>query len=179
MKTAAAPAVSLVRKFPAPRLPKSVAPAPPPKTAPTCAPLPRWSSTTAIRKMQAITCRTVTTADMEPSLKEKGSLPARARSGPEAHDAREGLRVEARAADERAIDVGLRHQVVDVLGLNGAAVLDADRLRGRAEASGELPTHEPMDLLSERGGRRPAGSDGPHRLVGDDHLGRPLRRHLV
>ena len=37
-------------------------------------------------------------------------------------------------ADERAVDVGLRHQHVDVGGLDAAAVEDADAVGGVAEA---------------------------------------------
>ena len=54
MKAIAVPAVSLVKKLPAPLEPKSVW-LPPPKTAPMSAPLPVWSSTTTIRKKQAKT----------------------------------------------------------------------------------------------------------------------------
>jgi len=41
MKTTAAAVVMRVRKFPAPRLPNTVEPAPPPNIAPISAPLPR------------------------------------------------------------------------------------------------------------------------------------------
>ena len=46
MKITAAPLVTLVKKLPAPRLPKTVLLAPPPKTAPISAPLPRCNRTT-------------------------------------------------------------------------------------------------------------------------------------
>src|SRR5258706_1110366 len=110
MNTIAAPVVSLVRKLPAPRPPNIVAPPPPPNTAPTCAPLPRCKSTTAIRNRHTITWRMVTTRLML-------SFRARGRRVPlfplEADDPRERGGVEASAADQRAVDVGLRHQVVD------------------------------------------------------------------
>jgi len=54
MKTMAVAEVSLVRKFPAPELPKIVW-LEPPNTALTSEPLPFWSSTTMTKKMQAIT----------------------------------------------------------------------------------------------------------------------------
>lgn len=54
MKTTAVAEVSLVRKFPAPELPKIVW-LEPPNTALTSEPLPFWSSTTMTKKMQAIT----------------------------------------------------------------------------------------------------------------------------
>src|SRR5688572_15639178 len=120
MNTIAAPVVSLVRKFPAPRPPNIVAPPPPPNTAPTCAPLPRCRSTTAIRNTHTITCRTVTTTLMR-------SLPLL-----ESDDPGECRGIEARAPHERAVDVGLRHQLVDVLGLHRSAVLDPDLFGRRA-----------------------------------------------
>ena len=53
MKTMAMPAVSLVKKFPAPLLPKIVA-LEPPNTAPISAPFPVWSKTTKIKPMLTI-----------------------------------------------------------------------------------------------------------------------------
>jgi hypothetical protein len=55
MKMIAAPVVSLVRKLPAPRLPNTVVPAPPTKTAPISAPFPRCSSTTTISTRHTMT----------------------------------------------------------------------------------------------------------------------------
>ena len=49
--------------------------------------------------------------------------------GLELHDHRERLRVERRAADERAVDLRLRHELRDVAGAHAAAVLDAHALR--------------------------------------------------
>ena len=54
MKTMAVAEVSLVRKLPAPELPKMVW-LEPPNTALTSEPLPFWSSTTITKKMQALT----------------------------------------------------------------------------------------------------------------------------
>jgi hypothetical protein len=54
MKTIAIPVVSLVRKFPAPLLPKIVE-LDPPNTAPISAPLPVCSRTTKIRPMLTMT----------------------------------------------------------------------------------------------------------------------------
>src|SRR5258705_10238859 len=105
MNTIAAPVVSLVRKFPAPRAPNIVAPPPPPNTAPTCAPLPRCSSTTAIRNTHTMTWSTVTTTLMRPLLLLL-----------EQDDPGECRGIEARAAHQRAVDIGLRHQLVHVLG---------------------------------------------------------------
>jgi hypothetical protein len=54
MKMIAAAVVSLVRKLPAPVLPKTVE-LEPPKTAPMSAPFPVWRRTTRTRKMHART----------------------------------------------------------------------------------------------------------------------------
>src|SRR2546426_9508972 len=44
------------------------------------------------------------------------------------HDSNKSRRVQARAADQRAVDLGLGHELVDVLGLDAAAVEDPDAL---------------------------------------------------
>src|SRR5438309_2203417 len=56
------------------------------------------------------------------------------------HDTGEGGGVKARPTDQGAVDVGLRHERVDVLRLDAAAVEDAHPLRGggRSEAH-QLP----------------------------------------
>jgi hypothetical protein len=54
MKTMAMPVVSLLKKFPAPLLPKIVE-LEPPKTAPTSAPFPVCNKTTSIKPMHTIT----------------------------------------------------------------------------------------------------------------------------
>src|SRR5262245_2982140 len=166
MNTVAAPAVSLVRKLPAPRPPNIVAPPPPPNTAPTCAPLPRWSRTTAIRQLQTKTCRTVTTT----LIRSLSSLLER-------DDPGECRGVEARAAHERAVDIGLRHQLVDVLGLHRPAVLDPDPVPRSAEPRAHALAHERVHLLGGLRRRGPAGADRPDRLVGDHELGRARLGH--
>src|SRR5262247_4554254 len=45
-----------------------------------------------------------------------------------AYDANEALHVQAGAADERAVHLGLGHQRLGVLGFHAAPVQDADRL---------------------------------------------------
>src|SRR5215471_1855016 len=52
-------------------------------------------------------------------------------SGAVADDAGEVVGVERRAANERTVDLGLRHEVGRVPGFHAAAVLDADRLGRR------------------------------------------------
>src|SRR5438552_1900183 len=70
-------------------------------------------------------------------------------------DAGEGCGIEARAADERAIDVGLRHEGIDIIRLHAAAVEEADALRRRRRgAAADLAADGIVDLLrlSGRGG---------------------------
>jgi aminoglycoside phosphotransferase family enzyme len=87
-------------------------------------------------------------------------------------DAGEVVGIEARAADEGAVDVGLGHQLGGVARLHRPAVLDAHR----AAASRRRPRHRGAHVGAHglgvvgRGGL--AGADGPDGLVGDDH-GRP------
>src|SRR2546422_4228328 len=54
------------------------------------------------------------------------------------HDTGEGGGVKARPTDQGAVDVGLRHERVDVLRLDAAAVEDAHPLRG----GGRGETHQ-------------------------------------
>src|SRR5439155_4897121 len=91
------------------------------------------------------------------------------------HDAGEGGGVEARPADQGAVDVGLRHERVDVLRLDAAAVEDAHPLRGggRGETH-QLPANGMVDFLRLPRGRGASGADRPHRLVGDDAAGELL-----
>src|SRR5437867_583826 len=91
------------------------------------------------------------------------------------HDTGEGGGVKARPTDQGAVDVGLRHERVDVLRLDAAAVEDAHSLRGggRGEAH-QLAANGMVDFLRLPRGRGAAGADGPHRLVGDEAAGEPL-----
>src|SRR5256886_15932147 len=74
-----------------------------------------------------------------------------------------------------AVDVGLRHERVDVLRLDAAAVEDAHPLRGggRGETH-QLPANGMVDFLRLPRGRGASGADRPHRLVGDDAAGELL-----
>src|SRR5215470_3098351 len=88
------------------------------------------------------------------------------------HDGHETLRVEARPADERAVDLTLRQQRLHVVGLHAAAVQNPRTLGdflGRELR--QEPAHVPVDLgrLLRRGVH--SGPDGPHRLVRDDDAG--------
>src|SRR3989449_536086 len=91
------------------------------------------------------------------------------------HDTGEGGGVKARPTDQGAVDVGLRHERVDVLRLDAAAVEDAHPLRGggRSEAH-QLAANGVVDFLGLPRGRGASGADRPHRLVGDDAAGQLL-----
>src|SRR5437879_6289248 len=91
------------------------------------------------------------------------------------HDTGECGGVKARPADQGAVDVGLRHERVDVLRLDAAAVEDAHPLRGggRGEAH-QLAANGMVDFLRLPRGRGASGADRPHRLVGDEAAGELL-----
>src|SRR6201996_1385060 len=81
----------------------------------------------------------------------------------------EGLGDEAGAADERAVDVGLSHELADVFRLDGAAVEDARSFGGELAATkGELVTDDAVRFFGDVGCGCGAGTDGPHGFVGDD-----------
>src|SRR5216683_7866721 len=84
-------------------------------------------------------------------------------------DVGEGLGVEAGAADESAVDVFETAKGFGVVGLDGAAVEDADGGgEGGRERFGDLGADEFVCLSGDlwRGGA--AGADGPDGLVGED-----------
>src|SRR5213594_760900 len=91
------------------------------------------------------------------------------------HDTGEGGGVKTRPTDQGAVDVGLRHERVDGLRLDAAAVEDAHPLRGggRSEAH-QLAANGVVDFLGLPRGRGASGADRPHRLVGDDAAGQLL-----
>jgi len=82
------------------------------------------------------------------------------------------LGLERGAADEEAVDVGALGQLAAVLGVDGAAVLDAGLV-------GDLLAHALLEPLSQLGvdllglgrGSDDARADGPNGLVGDDDVG--------
>ena len=65
------------------------------------------------------------------SATASSTLRPRTISGAPVDDAGEVVGIERRAADERAVDLGHRHELGDVARLHAAAVLDADRVGGR------------------------------------------------
>src|SRR5260370_26577838 len=85
----------------------------------------------------------------------------------------EGLGVEAGSAYESSVDVVQAAEGFGVVGLDGAAVEDADGGgEGGGEGFGDLGADDLVGLVSDlrRGGA--AGADGPYRLVGEDEGGR-------
>src|ERR671930_1442904 len=102
-------------------------------------------------------------------------IPSLLRRGPGArrlpHDSNKSGRAQAGATDQRAVDLGLGDERVDVLGLDAAAVEDPDRLgdllRGELR---EQAAQVPVDLAGLGRGRVDARPDGPDGLVGEDDL---------
>src|SRR2546427_469719 len=94
------------------------------------------------------------------------------------HDSNKSRRVQARAADQRAVDLGLGHELVDVLGLDAAAVEDPDALGDllRPELR-EQTAQIPVDFAGLARCRVDARPDGPDRLGGEDDLPQPWGRH--
>jgi len=88
----------------------------------------------------------------------------------------ERIGLERGTTDERAVDVGQCHQVLDVVRLDAAAV------RTRRTSADFGPVHgadaladEGVDFLRLLGRGDFASADGPDGLVGDDDLGRFVR----
>ena len=79
-------------------------------------------------------------------------------------------RLEARPADQGAVDVGAGEQFPGVVRLDAPAIQDRTPRRRRrfAERPGEPGADERVDLLRLFGGRGQAGADRPDRLVGED-----------
>src|SRR5262245_18377584 len=87
------------------------------------------------------------------------------------HDQGERLRIEARAAYERAVDLGVRHEPSDVPRRDAAAVLDAEQLSHlRRESLGQHRPDHLHDLARIGGFGVASGADRPDRLVGNDGL---------
>src|SRR5699024_10208169 len=84
-------------------------------------------------------------------------------------------RLQGSAADQAAVHVLLAYQLVAVLGVHAAAVLDGGGLgHGLAVQLADHLADLGADLLGLVCGRGLAGADGPDGLVGDDHVGHLL-----
>src|SRR4029077_21269261 len=81
----------------------------------------------------------------------------------EIHNSCKRLRVQAGPADERAINLHLRHQAANVVGLDAAAIENAEGggSLGRETRGGEIPEVPVRVRRNFRSGRA-TGADGPH-----------------
>ena len=99
------------------------------------------------------------------------------------HDQGEVRSLQGRAADQAAVDLGLGHQALDVLGIHGTAVLDAHLVSALlAIGTGDGLADHADGLVGLLIGGGQAGADGPHGLVRDDDLfhllgGQAVQRH--
>ena len=87
------------------------------------------------------------------------------------HDDGELVRLEGGTTNEATVHVGLAEQLLRVLGVHAAAVLDGQRLGSVLTV--QLAHHladGSADFLCLVGGGSLAGADGPDGLVGDDHV---------
>ena len=83
--------------------------------------------------------------------------------------------VKRSATDEEAVNVLLAGKVVTIVGIDGAAVLDADFLcNAITNGFGQPVADVRVHLLRLLGSGNAAGADGPHRLVSDDNVA-PVR----
>ena len=93
-------------------------------------------------------------------------------------DLRKASRIQARTADQRAVDILLAHQFLCVVGLNASAVLDSNPVSCSSIGEpGQHRTNKRVRLLGlgRRGGS--SGSNGPTRLISQDEFGKILLRY--
>src|SRR5579871_1681991 len=169
MNDAAHTAVARVSRLPAPRPPKTCAAPPPPNAAPMPPPLPCCRSTTNIRTAQKKMCRQSSrTVNMRGSRRAgSGVLSGLGEGFGRTGDSTERADVQARAADEGAVDVGAAEEREGVVGLDGAAVEDADLLGEVVGLQFELTAQGEVDFFGLGRAGVLAGADGPDGLVGD------------
>src|SRR5262249_50647790 len=87
-----------------------------------------------------------------------------------ARDRQELVRLEARAADQRAIDVGDVQQFLGVRRLYRSTVKDANALPLLSQARPQTLPDERMHVCDVGWRRREPGTDGPDRLVSNDKI---------
>src|SRR5882762_9813205 len=89
------------------------------------------------------------------------------------YDTHERLRLQTRATDQSSVNIRLSHQGVNILRRYATAVKYPDcRGDGITKAIAKGLTNGPMDGLGLLRGGRATSTDGPYRLVRDDHVGR-------
>ena len=125
-------AVAFVSTVAPARAPNAVWLPPPPNALAMSPPLPCCSSTTRSRRKHD------KHVDHGEQIVEHNARLYRARAAPR-HYVEEPLDVEAGAADQRAVDVRQRHQVVDVVRLYAAAVDDVAMVRRRRRRTTAAP----------------------------------------
>src|SRR5579885_1291809 len=87
-----------------------------------------------------------------------------------AHNLHE-IGLEASAADERAVDIGVRHKLRDIGGGHAAAVENAQVARRLLAVHFAVEiTNQVNHLAGSFGGSGLAGADGPDRLIGHDQF---------
>src|SRR6185295_11508521 len=165
-KTAAQAAVERERKLALPVAPKRLPDAPLPNEAPMSAPLPCWISTSPIITSAAMICSASTKFMSMFILFPTPMGPWQGpRSGGGLADGGEVLRIQRRAADQAAVDIGLVEQRRRVVRLDAAAVEDRDGGSTRAERR-QAGAQMRMHGLGFGRARRLAGADRPDRFVG-------------
>src|SRR3990170_8897852 len=139
-----------------------------PPMAPRPSPLGPWRTTTPITATARMKCAIRTPSYTGTSFVPTALLlyyahPAPARMpatlpapGLRAHDGREGRGIQARAADEGAVDLRLGDELADVLRRDAAPVEHARLLRPFAEPLGQPPPDQPADAVRLHAGGRPS-----------------------
>src|SRR5262245_51786269 len=98
-----------------------------------------------------------------------------------AGDRQELVGLQARAADQRAVDIGDVHELLGIHRLYRAAVEDADALPLRSEARYEPLADKAVDFGDVARRRRKPAADRPNWLIGNDQVpgGRAVRDGAV
>ena len=87
-------------------------------------------------------------------------------------DRKEIRRLQAGAADQRAVDIGNRHQFRRVRGFDRAAIEDPHPGALPLKSGRQGIPDKPMNLLDISSGRGQPGADRPDRLISHDQIGR-------
>src|SRR5438094_1659010 len=114
-----------------------------------------------------------------PRANEVRATDAKHRRSCERDDRGEVVGVERCAADQPAVAVGQREQLVRVVGLHRPAVEDPHALGGVLRPVPDERAAEPERVLRLLGRGHLPRPDRPDRLVRDDDVGEPVRRDLA